>query len=99
MDSENIQTKHIVNVVGAFMSAAIPWNIVKSFELPRFYLIKDDETLRIQVRPNRTGRLLHLIRIHIPDMDDTDDDSDADDDIEEKLFVEECAELLFDIVE
>jgi hypothetical protein len=29
IDAGNIQTKHIVNVVGAFMSAVIPWNIVR----------------------------------------------------------------------
>jgi hypothetical protein len=60
--------------------------------------VKDGDILRIQVRPDKAGRLLHPSRIDIQEMDDADDDPDAEDDVEERLFVEECDKILFNIV-
>jgi hypothetical protein len=97
MEAENIQTKHIAEIVGSLMSAVIPWNIVQSFRLSGLCLVRDDDVLRCQVRPDLATRLMHPIQVTVPGFDGVDED--AEDDLEEMVFAEECTELRYDLNE
>jgi hypothetical protein len=59
MDSVNVQSQHIAQVVSSFMSAASPVNIVGTFRSAGIALIlASDGSLRCQVCPERARCLL-----------------------------------------
>jgi hypothetical protein len=45
LDAVNIQTKHISSVVWAFLAAAVPLNVAKSFTLSGICLVADGDAL------------------------------------------------------
>jgi hypothetical protein len=53
LDSVNGQSRHIAQLVSAFMSAAPAVSIVETFRFSEIYLICDDDVLRCQVRPKK----------------------------------------------
>jgi hypothetical protein len=98
LDSVNIQSRHIAQVVSSFMSAASPLNIVKTFGMSGIGLIVDDEgILRCLVQPDKARRLLIPISVQIPDPGTTADDTSDDQEI--RAFTEEVSDLLFSLEE
>jgi hypothetical protein len=79
--------------VGTFISPASPRKIIQSFPLSEIRFVKNDNTLRCQVRPDQAGHLLHPIQPDIPGLDEIADDSDGGDDFEDSVCTEECTEL------
>jgi hypothetical protein len=92
LDAVNIQTKHLSSVVCAFLSAAVPLNIVKTFAFSGIYLGTDAGTLFCTIRPDRAKRSLLPLPSAFPDISDvTDDDLDED---ELKVFIEEYTDFI-----
>jgi predicted sugar kinase len=88
MEEVNVQTDHIAKVVCAFMSAATPVNIVKTFERAGIGVAVDDGVLRCRVCPDMRRLLLMPM---IPAVIDDDND-----DLEAELYRGQCTSLLFD---
>jgi hypothetical protein len=59
MEKPNIQTQHVVQVVCAFMAAAVPVNIIKSFRNSGINLIVDKNYLLCRVIPGLARYLLN----------------------------------------
>lgn len=96
LEAVNIQTRHIAQVVSAFMSAATPTNIVKTFSLSGMALIVDSEgILRCQVRPDRARRVVTGFMPPIPGCEPATDATSDDEEIQ--AFKEDFAELLYDL--
>jgi hypothetical protein len=91
MESMNVQSDHIAKVVCAFMAAATPGNIVKTFRRAGICVVLDDDVLRCRVCPDRAQCLIAPISAALPEVPDDDED-----DMEADLYVEQCASLLFD---
>jgi hypothetical protein len=97
LDAVNIQTRHIASVVCAFLAAAVPWNVVKTFKISGICLVADNGVLRCSVRPGMAKQLNQPLPSAVPEMADRGSD---DSDVEElEVFVEECAGLLYDLGE
>jgi hypothetical protein len=94
LDAVNIQTKHIASVVCAFLAAAVPVNVVKSFRLSGICLIADEGVLLCTIQPDRAKRLL----VPLPSLlgEISDPTSDESDEEELRVFVEECTPLVYD---
>jgi hypothetical protein len=97
LDSVNIQSRHIAQVVSTFMSAATPINIVKTFGLSGIALILDDGILRCQVRPDMARRVLVPFEVPVPGCGEVE--GAISDDEEIQAFGEDMAELLYDMDE
>jgi hypothetical protein len=95
LDAANIQTKHISSVVCAFLAAAVPLNIVKTFELSGISLVSDEGTLLCTVRPELAKRVLVPLPVPMPEIPNPG--SENSDEEELRIFVEECAQLLYDL--
>jgi hypothetical protein len=95
LDSINIQSAHIAQVVCAFMSAATPLNVVKTFALSGICAIADEGILRCQLQMEKARRILVPFGGLVPGCDDSSDMASDDEEIE--AFREEMAELLYDI--
>jgi hypothetical protein len=92
LDAVNIQTKHITSVVCAFIAAAVPLNIIKTFALSVVCLVADAGILFCTKRPDRAKLLFLSLPSAFPDISDvTDDDFDED---ELKVFFEECTDFI-----
>jgi hypothetical protein len=90
METVNVQSKHIAQVVCAFLSAATPLNIVASFRNAGIGLVVDQDMVRCQVQPNSARCLLHPLEppgVEIPD-------EDAGADMEAELYIRECMDLI-----
>jgi hypothetical protein len=73
----------------------VPWNVVKTFEISGICLVADGDVLLCTIRPEMAKRLLQPLPLALPEIaDDGLDESDIE---ELKIFVEECAELLYDL--
>jgi hypothetical protein len=70
LDAVNILIKHITSVVCAFLAAAAPLNIVKTFALSGICLVGDAGTLFCTIRPDRAKRLLLPLPSAFPDISD-----------------------------
>jgi hypothetical protein len=92
LDAVNIQTKHVASVVCAFLAAAVPLNIAKTFALSRIFLVADAGTLFCTLRPDRAKRLLRPLPSAFPYISDVADD-DLDED-ELQVFIEECTDFI-----
>jgi hypothetical protein len=98
LDAVNIQTRHIAQVVSAFMSEARPPKIVKTFSLSEIALIVDSEgVLRCQVRPDQERRVLTGFMLPVPGCGPVPDATSDDEEIQ--AFGEDLAELLYDLEE
>jgi hypothetical protein len=95
LDAVNIQTRHIASVVCAFLAASVPWNVVKTFKISGICLVADDGVLRCSVRPEMAERLNQPLPLALQEM--ADDESDGSDVEELQVFLEECADLLYDL--
>jgi hypothetical protein len=92
LDAVNIQSKHIAAVVCAFLAAAVPVNVVRTFGLSGICLVADAGVLFCTIRPDRAKRLLLPLPSPYPEISDI---SDEDFDEEElKVFIEECTGLI-----
>jgi hypothetical protein len=92
------QTRHIANIVCAFLAAAVQLNIVKSFELSGICLVADDGTILCVVRPEMAKRLLSPLPAPLLEIaQDLAGESDDPDIGEVEVFIEECADLLYDL--
>jgi hypothetical protein len=97
LDAVNIQTKHVASVVCAFLAAAVPWNVVKTFKVSGICLVADDGVLRCSVTPEMAKGLNQPLPSAVPEMADRGSD---DSDVEElEVPVGECAGLLYDLAE
>jgi hypothetical protein len=96
LERVNLQTDHIVRVLGSFMSAAVPQNIVKSFANAGISLIFDDDrVIRCQITPRTTRCLLGSpLDVELPP--GTSDDED-DPDIE--VYLRRSGGLLLGVAE
>jgi hypothetical protein len=95
LNAVNIQTKHIATVVCSFLAAAVPLNIVKTFENSGISLVADRDVIFCTIRPERAKRLLVPLASTMPEI--SIGGSDESDTEELNLFVEECAELLYNL--
>jgi hypothetical protein len=94
LDASNIQTKHIASTLCAFLAAAVPLNVAKTFKLSGICLVTDEDALRCTFPPDRAKRLLALFLSTFPDL--LDSGSDDPDREELQMFVEEYFGLLYD---
>jgi hypothetical protein len=88
------QTKHIAGVVCAFLAAAVPLTIVRPFEISGICLVKDGAQLLCTIRPEHEKRLIVPIPQILCELETDVDDSDE---AESQTYLEECAELLYDL--
>jgi hypothetical protein len=95
LDSVNVQSSHIAQVVCSFMSAATPLNILRTFSLSGICVMCDEGILRCQVRMEGARRILVQFGRPVPGCDEPTDG--ASDEGEIRAFQEEMAELLYDI--
>jgi hypothetical protein len=94
LDAVNVQIKHIAGVVCAFLAATLSFTIVRIFEMSGICLVKDGAQRLCTVRPERAKRLLvPLPQILLELETDADDSNEA----ESQAYLEECAELLYDL--
>jgi hypothetical protein len=98
MEMVNIQTKHIARIIESVIGAAMPWKFVQSFGLSRLSFVLDDNILQVQICPDRDGRRLRSLPSRVVEFENIDDE-EAVEETEEMLFLEECAELLYDLGE
>jgi hypothetical protein len=94
MEGLNVQSKHIAQVVCAFMSAAVPVNIVQSFRNAGVILAVVDNKVFCKVEPRQARCLLQPIT-----GDKTEVEEVAGEDrehVEEELYVQECADMIED---
>jgi hypothetical protein len=92
LDAVNIQSKHIASVVCAFLAAAVPTNVVETFEISGICLVADAGRLFCTIRPDRAKRLLLPLPSPCPEIPDI---SDEDFDEEElKVFIEQCTDFI-----
>jgi hypothetical protein len=94
MEGLNVQSKHIAQVVCAFMAAAVPVNIVQTFRNAGIVLVVADNQLFCKVEPARARCLLQ------PNTDErvegdvlTEEDREH---LEAELYVQECAGIIED---
>jgi hypothetical protein len=98
LDSVNIQTRHIANIVCAFLAAAVPSNIVNRFELSGNCLVADEGTIFCVLRPKMAKRRLSPLPAPLLEIaQDLASESDDADIGELEVFIEECADLLYDL--
>jgi hypothetical protein len=90
----NVQTEHIAGVVCAFLAAAVPLTIVRTFEMSGICLVKDSAQLLCTIRPERAKRLLIPLPQILLELETEVDDSDE---TESPAYLEECTKLLYDL--
>jgi hypothetical protein len=95
LDSVNVQSRHIAQLVSAFMSAATPVSIVEKFRFSGICLICDDDVLRCQVRSNKARCVLVPFGASFPGCGDQGEMSSDEEEI--RAFGEDVAELLYDL--
>jgi hypothetical protein len=86
LDAVNVQTKHIV--------AAVPFMIVRTFEMSGMYRVKDGTQFLCTIRPERAKRLLVPLPQILRELESDPDDSDE---AESQAYLKEWAELLYDL--
>jgi hypothetical protein len=94
LDSVNVQTKHIAGVICAFLAAAVPLTIIRTFKMSGMCLVKDGAQLLCTIHPERAKRLLVPLPQILPELETDGDDSGE---AESQAYLEECAELFYDL--
>jgi hypothetical protein len=95
MDKLNIQTRHVAQVVCAFMSAATPLNVIKSFRSAGADVFLDDDRLSCRVHPGLARCWLNPATLQLmPMLEETEDEATETD---MNLYADECCELLYDL--
>jgi hypothetical protein len=95
MGSLNIQAQHAAQVVCAFLSAAVPLNVIKSFRKPGIDVFIDENCLCCRVFHGLARSILNPVSLRpVPIPEETEDEA-AETDM--KLALEECCELLHDL--
>lgn len=103
MASLNIQSEHINRLLCAFLRAATPGNIVKSLENAGICVVPEvlesgSRRLLCQVRPEKARCLLFPIEEILPrPIPEVYDDEEENRGLEEQLYLEACADLIYDI--
>jgi hypothetical protein len=95
METLNIQSKHIAQVVCGFFAAATPVNIVQSFRNAGIGLIVQDGRLLCKIDPSQARCLLKPLPNLIPAPEEMTED--AQEDLEMEIYVQECADAIEDI--
>jgi hypothetical protein len=95
LDAVNIQTKYIATVVCVFLAAAVSLNIVKTFENSGISLVADRDVIFCTIRPEREKRLLVPLASTMPEIPIGEFDESHTEEV--NLFVDECAELLYNL--
>jgi hypothetical protein len=89
LEAVNVQSKHISDVVNAFLAISMPINIVKSFRRTGISLLVDqDEHILCQITPE-TARCL-MEPEALCQLSDVPDEDDEESDLDFGVFIEEC---------
>jgi hypothetical protein len=95
MEALNIQTQHVAQVVGPFLSAAVPPNVIQSFRNAGIDVVVDENYLCCRVISSLARCLLNPASLQpVPIPEETEDEA-AETDME--LYVEERYDLLLDL--
>jgi hypothetical protein len=81
-------------ILRAFLAAAVPLTIVRTFEMSGICFVKNGAQLLCTIRPERAKLLLVPLPQILPELETDADDSDE---AESQAYLEECAELLDDL--
>jgi hypothetical protein len=93
LEAVNTQTRHVASVICTFLAVgvAVPWNVVKTFEISGICLVADEGVFFWNIR----AEMAKLVNQPLPEMADCGSDDSALEEL--KVFVEECADLLYDL--